>query len=56
LDDSKAVFERSSQVKEVQCVDERLACISSDVLEQHKENFTSMFPPAIYATLKTRSR
>ncbi|KAJ7353067.1 hypothetical protein DFH08DRAFT_804650 [Mycena albidolilacea] len=39
---ARPLFERSSQVKEVQCVDERLACISSDVLEQHKENITCL--------------
>jgi hypothetical protein len=35
---ARPLFERSSQAKQVQCVDERLACIGSDVLEQHKEN------------------
>jgi hypothetical protein len=35
---ARPLFERSSQVKQVQCVDERLAGIGGDVLEQHKEN------------------
>jgi tetratricopeptide (TPR) repeat protein len=35
---ARPLFERSSQVKQVQYVDERLAGISSDILEQHKEN------------------
>lgn len=39
---ARPLFERSSQAKQVQCVDERLADISSDVLEQHKENITHL--------------
>jgi tetratricopeptide (TPR) repeat protein len=39
---ARPLFERSSQVKDVQHVDERLACISSDVLEQHKEDITRL--------------
>jgi hypothetical protein len=30
-------------VKEVQCVDERLACVGRDVLEQHRENIALSF-------------
>jgi tetratricopeptide (TPR) repeat protein len=37
---ARPLFERSSQAKQVQCVDERLACISNDVLEQYRENIT----------------
>jgi tetratricopeptide (TPR) repeat protein len=33
---ARPLFQRSSQVEEVQHVDERLACISGDVLEQYK--------------------
>jgi hypothetical protein len=29
-------------VKQVQCIDERLACIGSDVLKQHKENIAHL--------------
>ncbi|KAJ7350877.1 hypothetical protein DFH08DRAFT_806856 [Mycena albidolilacea] len=39
---ARPLFERSSQVKEVQCVDERLACIGSDVLEQHRKNIAHL--------------
>ncbi|KAJ7314767.1 hypothetical protein DFH08DRAFT_821093 [Mycena albidolilacea] len=39
---AKPLFERSSQVKEVQHVDERLACIGSDVLEQHRESIARL--------------
>ncbi|KAJ7857928.1 hypothetical protein B0H14DRAFT_3637440, partial [Mycena olivaceomarginata] len=39
---ARPLFERSSQVKQVQCIDERLACIDSDVLEQHKENIAHL--------------
>ncbi|KAJ7695531.1 hypothetical protein B0H14DRAFT_2650553 [Mycena olivaceomarginata] len=35
---ARPLFERSSQVKEVKYIDERLACVGSDVLEQHREN------------------
>ncbi|KAJ7831203.1 hypothetical protein B0H14DRAFT_3143238 [Mycena olivaceomarginata] len=35
---ARLLFERSSQLKEVQCVDEKLAGIGSDVLEQHRKN------------------
>ncbi|KAJ7812446.1 hypothetical protein B0H14DRAFT_3752483 [Mycena olivaceomarginata] len=40
--ESRPLFERSSQAKQVQCVDERLACIGSDVLGQHKENIAHL--------------
>jgi tetratricopeptide (TPR) repeat protein len=39
---AQPLFERSSQVKQVQCVDERLAGIGSDVLEQQKENIAHL--------------
>ncbi|KAJ7857973.1 hypothetical protein B0H14DRAFT_3135681 [Mycena olivaceomarginata] len=39
---AQLLFERSSQVKQVQCVDERLAGIGSDVLEQQKENIAHL--------------
>jgi tetratricopeptide (TPR) repeat protein len=39
---ARPLFERSSQVKEVQCVDERLACVGTDILEQHKENIACL--------------
>jgi hypothetical protein len=39
---ARSLFERSSQAKQVQCVDERLAAIGSDVLEQHKENISHL--------------
>jgi hypothetical protein len=35
---ARPLFERSSQLGEVKCVDERLACVGRDVLEQHKQN------------------
>ncbi|KAJ7787404.1 hypothetical protein B0H14DRAFT_2629405 [Mycena olivaceomarginata] len=35
---ARPLFERSSQVEEVKYIDERLACVGSDVLEQHREN------------------
>jgi predicted kinase len=39
---TRALFERSSQAKQVRCVDKRLAGIGSDVLEQHKENLAHL--------------
>jgi hypothetical protein len=39
---ARPLFERSSQGKQVQCVDERLASISGDILEQHKENIAHL--------------
>ncbi|KAJ7721099.1 hypothetical protein B0H14DRAFT_587654 [Mycena olivaceomarginata] len=39
---ARPLFERSSQAKQVQCLDERLACIENDVLEQCKENITRL--------------
>ncbi|KAJ7848299.1 hypothetical protein B0H13DRAFT_1906827 [Mycena leptocephala] len=35
---AKPLFERSSQAKQVDCIDNRLAGVSEDVLEQHKKN------------------
>ncbi|KAJ7838854.1 hypothetical protein B0H14DRAFT_2588295 [Mycena olivaceomarginata] len=34
---ARPLFERSSQAQKVQFVDEKLACVGSDVLEQHRE-------------------
>ncbi|KAJ7896620.1 hypothetical protein B0H14DRAFT_3604920 [Mycena olivaceomarginata] len=39
---ARLLFERSSQAKDVQCIDERLASIGSDALEQHKENIARL--------------
>jgi tetratricopeptide (TPR) repeat protein len=39
---ARLLFERSSQAKQAQCVGERLACIGSDFLEQHKENIAHL--------------
>ncbi|KAJ7787771.1 hypothetical protein B0H14DRAFT_3579018 [Mycena olivaceomarginata] len=39
---ARPLFERSSQAKQVQCVDERLAGIGNDVLEQHKKNIAHL--------------
>jgi tetratricopeptide (TPR) repeat protein len=39
---ARPLFERSCQAKQVQCIEERLACIGSDVLEQHKENIAHL--------------
>jgi hypothetical protein len=39
---ARPLFERSSQVKEVQHIDERLSCIGNDVLEQHRENIACL--------------
>jgi hypothetical protein len=36
------LFKRSSQRKQVQFVDERLACIGSDVREQHRNNIARL--------------
>ncbi|KAJ7339269.1 hypothetical protein DFH08DRAFT_251508 [Mycena albidolilacea] len=35
---ARPLFERSSQEKEVQCVDDRLSCVGSNVLDHHREN------------------
>jgi hypothetical protein len=32
---ARPLFERSSQMKEIQCVDERLSCVCSNVLDNH---------------------
>ncbi|KAJ7793560.1 hypothetical protein B0H14DRAFT_2622727 [Mycena olivaceomarginata] len=46
---ARPLFERSSQMKEVQCVDERLSfvdemlsCVGSNVLDCHRENITHL--------------
>jgi hypothetical protein len=36
------LFERSSQAKQVQHIDERVANISEDVLEQHRNNLACL--------------
>ncbi|KAJ7896687.1 hypothetical protein B0H14DRAFT_3605124 [Mycena olivaceomarginata] len=38
----RPLFGHSSQAKEVQGVDKRLACVGSDVLEQHRENIAHL--------------
>ncbi|KAJ7808162.1 hypothetical protein B0H13DRAFT_1928578 [Mycena leptocephala] len=61
---AKPLFDRSSQTKQVHCINERLAGISNDVLEQHKTTWliwqSSMHQLGmqrdwrmIYLTLKT---
>jgi tetratricopeptide (TPR) repeat protein len=39
---ARPLFERSSQAKEVQCVDERLSCVGSNVLDCHRENIARL--------------
>jgi hypothetical protein len=39
---ARLLFERSSQAKQVQHIDERLAGISKDVLEQHRNNLADL--------------
>jgi hypothetical protein len=39
---AQPLFERSSQAKQVQHVNGRLACIGSDVLERHKQNIARL--------------
>jgi hypothetical protein len=39
---ARPLFERSSQGKEVQGVDERLACVSREVLERYRENMARL--------------
>jgi uncharacterized protein YaaR (DUF327 family) len=41
-DRARPLFERSSQAKQVQCIDDRLAGISDDVLEQHRNNLAHL--------------
>ncbi|KAJ7885321.1 hypothetical protein B0H14DRAFT_3128188 [Mycena olivaceomarginata] len=41
---ARPLFERSSQVKEVQCVDERLSRVGSNVLDHHRENIARLVP------------
>jgi hypothetical protein len=38
----RPLFERSSQANEVQCVDERLSRVGSNVLEHHRENIAHL--------------
>ncbi|KAJ7019474.1 hypothetical protein C8F04DRAFT_1321883 [Mycena alexandri] len=40
-DMARPLFERSSQTKQVQAIDERLARMNEDVKEQHQQNLTS---------------
>jgi hypothetical protein len=39
---ARPLFERSSQAKQVQHIDERVADISEDVLEQHRNNLACL--------------
>ncbi|KAJ7880164.1 hypothetical protein B0H13DRAFT_2278757 [Mycena leptocephala] len=41
-DTARPLFEQSSQVKEVEHVDERLASVSENVLEQHRKNLVCL--------------
>jgi hypothetical protein len=41
-DGARPLFERSSQAKQVQGINERLAGISKDVLEQHRNNLAHL--------------
>jgi hypothetical protein len=41
-DEARPLFERSSQAKQVHCINERLAGISEDVLEQHRNNLAPL--------------
>jgi polyhydroxyalkanoate synthesis regulator phasin len=39
---ARPLFERSSQTKQVQCISERVANISKDVLKQHRNNLARL--------------
>ncbi|KAJ7915965.1 hypothetical protein B0H13DRAFT_2323828 [Mycena leptocephala] len=39
---ARPLFERSSQAEQVQCIDERVANISKDVLKQHRNNLAHL--------------
>ncbi|KAJ7796242.1 hypothetical protein B0H13DRAFT_1934655 [Mycena leptocephala] len=39
---ARPLFERSSQAKQVQCIDERVANISEDMLKQHRNNLACL--------------
>jgi hypothetical protein len=39
---ARPLFERSSQVKEVQYVDGRLSCVGSNILDHHRENMAHL--------------
>jgi tetratricopeptide (TPR) repeat protein len=39
---ARPLFERSSQMKEVQCVDERLSRVDSNVLDHHRKNMAHL--------------
>jgi hypothetical protein len=41
-DAARPLFERSSQVKGVELVDERLASVGKDLLEQHRMNLARL--------------
>jgi hypothetical protein len=41
-DSARLLFERSSQATEVQCVDERLSCVGSNVLDHHRGNIARL--------------
>ncbi|KAJ7935866.1 hypothetical protein B0H13DRAFT_1853979 [Mycena leptocephala] len=42
---ARPLFERSSQAKQVENIDERLASVGDDVLEQHRKNLASLAEP-----------
>jgi hypothetical protein len=39
---ARPLFEKSSQMKEVQCIDKRLSCVDSNVLDHHRENIACL--------------
>ncbi|KAJ7300621.1 hypothetical protein DFH08DRAFT_908348, partial [Mycena albidolilacea] len=39
---ARPLFEKSSQMTEVQCVDKRLSCVDSNVLDHHRENIVRL--------------
>jgi gas vesicle protein len=41
-DAARSLFERSSQIKQMQDIDERLASVGKDVLEQHRMNLAHL--------------
>jgi hypothetical protein len=41
-DSARPLFERSSQVKEVQYVDDRLSCVGSNILDHHRQDIARL--------------
>jgi hypothetical protein len=39
---ARLLFERSSQAKEVQGINKRLACVEHDIMKQYKENIAHL--------------